>query len=152
MTVQLKPEEYHTLTPYLIVPGVGPLIEFLKTVFDAEVVRAPFTRPDGSIMHAEVRVGDSRLMMGEPTEEWHAVPAAIYVYVTNTDVTYHRAISAGATSLMEPADQFYGDRSAGVKDASGNTWFIATHKEDLSPEEIEKRRLKAMADSKRSRA
>lgn len=94
---------------------------------------------DGTIMHAEVRIGDSVVMMGESGGEFTPMPASIHLYVEDTDATYKRALRAGATSLREPADQFYGDRSAGVKDLAGNHWWIATHKEDVSPEELEKR-------------
>lgn len=132
------PDGYHTVTPYLIVPGVARLIDFLKQAFDAkEILRMPTS--DGRIMHAEVRIGDSVVMMGESGGEVGPMPASIHLYVEDTDATYKRALGAGATSLREPADQFYGDRSAGVKDPSGNRWWIATHQEDLSSEELERR-------------
>lgn len=133
----------HTVTPYLVVPGVAKLIDFLKEAFGAKETHRS-TRPDGAVMHAEVRIGDSRVMMGEPVGEWKAMPCAIYVYVDDTDAVYKRALQAGATSFMEPADQFYGDRNAGVKDAAGNFWWIATHIEDVSPEELQKRAEAAM--------
>ena len=78
-------------------------------------------------------------MMGEPSEKWGPMPATLHLYVNDIDATYRRAIDAGANSVMEPADQFYGDRSAGVKDSSGNIWWIATHKEDVAPDEIMRR-------------
>jgi uncharacterized glyoxalase superfamily protein PhnB len=96
-------------------------------------------RPDGSIGHAEVKIGDSIIMMSEPMGDMQPMPASIYLYVQETDAVYQRALQAGATSLTEPADQFYGDRSAGVKDPAGNQWWIATHKEDVPPEEMVKR-------------
>jgi PhnB protein len=95
--------------------------------------------PDGSIMHAEVKIGDSMVMMGEASEKWKAMPCAIYLYVNDADAAYKRALKAGATSTMEPSDQFYGDRQSGVKDPSDNTWWIATHKEDVSSDELKKR-------------
>jgi uncharacterized glyoxalase superfamily protein PhnB len=95
--------------------------------------------PDGTIMHAEVRIGDSPVMMGEARGEHKPMPGSIYLYVDDTDATYRRALQAGATSLMEPADQFYGDRSASVVDPVGNHWFIATHIEDVPPEELARR-------------
>ncbi len=95
--------------------------------------------PDGRVSHAEVRIGDSIVMMGEPTERTETQPAHLYVYVNDTDETYDRALKAGAVSLMEPKDQFYGDRNAGVKDAFGNVWWIATHVEDVPPEEMRRR-------------
>jgi PhnB protein len=138
MAVKPIPEGYHTVTPYLTVPGVPRLIDFLKQAFDAQEIER-MTQPDGTIRHAEVRIGDSVVMMGEPGGERQSMPSGIYLYVNDTDTTYKRALQAGATSLMEPADQFYGDRSAGVKDPSGNYWWIATHQEDVPPEELKKR-------------
>lgn len=138
MAVKPIPDGYHTVTPYLIVTRADKLIDFLKQAFDAEEIQRQ-AKPDGTIMHAEVRIGDSGVMMSDATGEFEPMPAAIHLYVNDTNATYNRALQAGATSIMEPADQFYGDRMAGVKDAFGNTWWIATHIEDLSPEELNKR-------------
>ncbi len=132
------PDGYHTVTPYLVVKGVADLIEFIKEVFGGEEIRIT-PRPDGSIQHARVRVGDSPIMMGEPVGDMTPMPATLYVYVTDPDATYERALKAGATSVRAPADQFYGDRNAGVQDASGNQWWMAAHKEDVSPAELAKR-------------
>jgi uncharacterized glyoxalase superfamily protein PhnB len=132
------PDGYHTLTPYLTVHGAARLIDFLKQAFDAKE-HSRTARPDGTVAHADLQIGDSRLMVSEATETWKAMPGSIYLYVPDTDATYRRAIEAGATSLMEPADQFYGDRNAGVRDACGNSWWIATHVEDVSPEEMTRR-------------
>lgn len=144
MAVQSIPKGYHTVTPYLTVTGAVQLIEFLKQAFEAEVLRCT-TRPDGSIMNAEVQIGDSIVMISEARGEWKPMPSAIYLYVNDTDATYTRALQAGATSLMQPEDQFWGDRNAGVKDASGNYWWIATHQEDVSPEELAKREAAFMS-------
>ena len=140
MTSRAKaiPEGHHTVTPYLVVEGVPKLIDFMKQVFGAEE-RLRMPRPDGTVMHAEVRIGDSIVVMGEPMGEWKPMPGMLHLYVDDTDSMYRRALQAGATSLSEPADQFYGDRTAGVQDPSGNRWWIATHIEDLSPEELTKR-------------
>jgi len=140
MTSGVKPipDGFHTVTPYLIVPGVAKLIEFLQQAFDAKEIHRS-ARPDGSIMHAQVRIGDSFVMMGEPIGQWKPMPGSIYLYVNDTDAFYKRALQAGATSLMAPADQFYGDRNAGVKDPLGNHWWVATHIEDVPPDELEKR-------------
>lgn len=138
MAVRHVPEGYHTATPYLVVPGVAKVIDFLSQTFDAKETER-MTRPDGAIMHAEVRIGDSPIMLGEPAGQFQPMPASIYVYVTDTDAAYQRALRAGATSLMEPADQFYGDRNAGVRDPAGNVWWIGTHIEDVAPEEIARR-------------
>ena len=121
-------EGFHTITPYLMVPGAANLIEFVKQAFGA----TELYRDTGSAggMHAEVRIGDSMLMIGG-TLNTEAMPAAIYLYVEDVDTIYRRALQAGATSIAEPADQPYGDRNAGVKDSFGNIWYIATHKEDV---------------------
>jgi PhnB protein len=115
--------------PYLIVPGADDLIAFLEQTFDAEVVlRAP--TPDGKVMHAEVRVGDSVLEMGDAGEQWQPIAAPLHVYLESVDEAYRRAIAAGATSIYEPVDQPYGDREAGVRDARGIEWFLATRLEN----------------------
>jgi PhnB protein len=138
MPVNYLPRDYHNVTPYLVVDGAAKLIDFLKRVFGA-TEKEMMKTPDGRVMHAEVRIGDSVIMMGEPGGQWKATPAALYVYVEDTDSAYKRALEMGATSRMEPADQFYGDRNAGVQDSWGNLWWIATHKEDVAPDELEKR-------------
>ncbi len=132
------PDGHHTVTPYLTVQGAARLIDFLKKVFDARETEW-FERPDGTIGHAELRIGDSVVMLGNVQGESKATSSAMYVYVNDADTTYKRALEAGATSVMEPADQFYGDRHGGVKDPAGNYWWIATHIEDVSPEELKKR-------------
>jgi uncharacterized glyoxalase superfamily protein PhnB len=122
----------------MIVEGASKLIDFLKQAFEATEMKR-INNPDNSIGHAAIRIGDSVLMMSDARDEWKPMSSAIYLYVNDTDATYKRALQAGATSVMEPADQFYGDRNAGVKDPVGNYWWIATHKEDLSSEEMGKR-------------
>ena len=139
MPVKPVPDGYHTVVPYLVSTGVEKLLEFLKAAFGAKITQEPMRRPDGKIMHAEVQIGDSRVMMGESSDKMPAMPASIYLYVPNCDELYANAMKAGATSIMEPANQFYGDRNAGVKDPSGNTWWIGTHVEDVSQEELKKR-------------
>ena len=124
-TANAVPEGFHTVTPYLVVSGVGKLIDFLKQAFDAREIQR-HQRPDGTVQHAEVRIGDSIVMMGEPQLPHEAMPATILLYVADADAIYQRALQAGATSLREPADQPYGDRTGGVKDSAGNKWFIAT--------------------------
>ena len=139
MDVKPVPKGYRRVTPYLMVPGVARLIDFLQKAFGAKETQPRMARPDGTVMHAEVKIGDSILMMGEPMGQFQAMPAAFCLYVRDTDAVYRRALEAGATSISEPADQFYGDRNAGVKDTAGNIWWIATRKEDLSPEELARR-------------
>ena len=138
MAVKPIPDGYHSVTPYLMVQGAAKLLDFLQQAFDAKVT-VRMERPDGVIGHAEVRIGDSMVMLAEESGQWKAMPGAIYLYVNDTDTTYQRAVQAGATSVMEPANQFYGDRNAGVKDPTENFWWIATHVEDVSPEEMKKR-------------
>jgi PhnB protein len=136
-SVKPIPDGYHTVTPFLNVKGVAKLIDFLKSALGAEeVMRMP--GPDGTVMHAEVSIGNSRLMLGEPMQTG-ASTSAFYVYVSDVDSMYKRATGAGAKSVSPPTDQFWGDRMATVTDPFGNTWSIATHKEDPTPEEMAKR-------------
>ena len=138
MAVKPIPDGYHSVTPYLVVQGAATLIEFLKQAFEAsETFR--MARPDGTIMHAEVKIGDSTVMMGEAGGEHKPMPTCIYLYVNDADAVYKRALQAGATSQMAPANQFYGDRHGGVMDPVGNLWWIATHVEDVPPEEVARR-------------
>ncbi len=123
-------EGFHTITPYLHVRGTAKLIDFLKHAFGAEEVFR-LARKDGSIMHAEVRIGDSMLEMGEPEGEFQPMPCALHLYVEDADSVYERAIKAGATSMRAPSDQDYGDREGDVKDPWDNRWYIATHIKDV---------------------
>ncbi len=138
MAVKPIPEGYHSVTPYLVVNGADKLLDFMKQAFSAEE-RMRMPRPDGSIAHAETQIGDSVVMVGESSEEVAPASATIHLYVEDCDATYERALGAGATSLREPTNEFYGDRMAGVKDAFGNSWWMATHVEDVSEEEMAKR-------------
>jgi len=140
MTTHVKPipEGYHTITSVLMVNDAAKLIDFLKRAFGARE-KERFTDPNGKILHAEVTLGDSIVQLSDATGEWKPVQVPLLLYVTDTDATYRRALQAGATSLREPTDAFYGDRSAGVKDPFGNSWWIATHQEDVSRDELEKR-------------
>jgi PhnB protein len=128
------PEGYHTLTPYLVVDGAEKVVRFMKDAFGAQAVFEPMMRPDGKIMHAEFKIGDSVVM----------IAAMLHVYVPNVDAVYQKALKSGATSEMEPADMFYGDRAGGVKDPAGNRWHIGTHIEDVSPAELKKRAVEFM--------
>ncbi len=115
------------ITPYIIVRPASQFIEFLKSAFEGtERMRMP--APDGSIMHAEVAVGNGAIEVSDGNEEYPTAPAAIHLYVDNADATFERAVQAGAVSLYPPVDQSYGDREGGVKDAFGNIWYIATPK------------------------
>ncbi len=132
------PQGYGTVTPYLIVDGVSKLIDFLKETFHAEE-RARINDKEDHVGHAEIKIGNSIVMMADSTAQYRPIPSQLYVYVDNVDDTYERAIKAGGTSEQEPTTQFYGDRTAAVKDPTGNVWWIAAHVEDISPQEMDKR-------------
>ena len=132
------PPGYHSITSYLFVPGAMRLIEFMKAAFGAKLLSC-HNGPDGRVNYALLKIGDSLVMLSEPRDPWKPMPCGIYLYVPDTDATYAWAMAAGGISLMEPADQFYGDRNAGVQDPSGNQWWIATHMEDISPKELQRR-------------
>lgn len=136
--VQPIPEGFQTLTAYLIVADAKKEIEFLKAAFDAQAIHIS-KGPDGSIRHATLKVGTSMLMMGQSSEMWRAVPAMMYMYVEDVDAVYKRALACGAKSVREPADQIYGDRSGAVESANGIQWWMSTHIEDVSEEELQRR-------------
>lgn len=131
MAVKPIPEGYHTVTPYLMVKEAPQLIDFVKQAFGA--VETFRTTGSAGGIHAEVRIGDSMVMIGGGgTWQGEPMPAAIYLYVNDVDAVYKQALQAGATSLSEPEDQPYGDRTAGVNDSFGNIWYIATHTKDIT--------------------
>jgi uncharacterized glyoxalase superfamily protein PhnB len=134
--VQKRPEGFHTVNPYLVIDGAAKVIEFLKQAFDAIEAGEPFKGPDGKIMHAAVRIGDSMVELGDSPEP---MPMNLHVYVDDVDSFYRRAVAAGGVSVRAPETTFYGDRSAGVKDPAGNKWWLACHVEDVSNEEIIRR-------------
>ena len=138
MAVRPIPEGYHTVVPYLIAADAEQLLAFLKQAFG--VREHDVTRDQkGVIWHADVMIGDSHVMLSQGNEQHKPMPAAIYLYVPDTDALHRAAVAAGATSTMEPADQFYGDRTAGVTDPWGNMWWIGTHVEDVAPDELKRR-------------
>jgi len=137
MAVQPIPEGFHTVTPYLSVEGAKEFVDFLKRAFSAEEIFIHPT-PDGGVGHAQLRIGDSMIMLGEVMEPQRPTPASLYLYVPDADAVYHQAVAAGGMSLMEPTDMFYGDHHGGVRDAWGNQWWIATHIRDVGPEELQK--------------
>jgi len=120
-----KPEGYSTVSPYLVVDGAAGTIDFLTRVFGAAELRR-FATEDGRVMHAEVRLDDSVLMIADGAEGWPPVPAHVHVYVADVEATYRRALEAGASSVQEPARKDDGDRRGGIRDAGGTTWWIAT--------------------------
>jgi uncharacterized glyoxalase superfamily protein PhnB len=135
-----RPEGFHTVNPYLAVRDAAQLLDFLVKAFGAEDVGERFRGPDGSIMHAAIRIGDSMIEVSDAPAE--PTSAALHMYVDDTDAYYRRAVEAGAESLREPMTTFYGERSAGVRDPSGNSWWIGCHVEDVSPEEMARRAVK----------
>lgn len=142
MTVDPIPKGYHTVTPYLAVHRVAETIEFLQQAFDAKEIDR-HTMPDGRVINAAVRIGDSMVMLGERAADQPPSPAMLYIYVEDADTLYQQAVAAGGKSIMAMTDQFYGDRNGAVEDPSGNQWFIATHIEDMSGEELIERAKKA---------
>ena len=125
MTVEHRPQGYSTVSPYLVVDGAEATIAFLARVFGAEELRR-FPGPGGTVMHAEVRIGDTVVMLADGQEAWPPVPAHVHVYVPDVDATHRRALEAGATSVQAPVCKDDEDRRGGVRDAGGTTWWIAT--------------------------
>jgi uncharacterized glyoxalase superfamily protein PhnB len=138
MSVKPIPDGFHTITPYLSVKDARKFLDFAKEALSAEEIFCT-NSDDGKIMHAEFKIGDSMMMLSEENEKNPATSCNFYLYVPDTDAAYKKAIDAGAASTMEPANQFYGDRTAGVKDSFGLNWWFGTHVEDVSEEEMEKR-------------
>ena len=143
---QPVPEGYHTITPYLAVENATEAIDFYKRALGAEE-KVRMDGPGGAIMHAELQVGDSIIMLSDPFPQASTKPpkelggtsVSIFAYVENIDDVYKQAIDAGASSLMEPDDMFWGDRFGSVQDPFGHSWTIATHIEDVEPEEMQRR-------------
>jgi PhnB protein len=120
-----KPMAYPTVSPYLVVDGASRTIEFLAAVFDAVELRR-FPGPDGTLMHAAVRIDDSVVMLADSTAEWPPVPSHVHVYVPDVDASYRRALDAGAVGVQEPVQKDDEDKRGGVRDDGGTTWWIAT--------------------------
>jgi PhnB protein len=146
------PKGYNSITPYLIIKGAAQAIEYYKSVFGAtEVFR--MDQPDGKVGHAELKIGDSRVMLADENLNmgaWHASatsigqsPVSLYLYIPDVDRVVERAVAAGAKILKPVEDQFYGDRSGFIQDPFGHLWGIATHVEDVAPQELEERAKKA---------
>ncbi|MBA2459131.1 MAG: VOC family protein [Gemmatimonadales bacterium] len=128
MTPPHKPQDYTTVSPYLIVDGASGTIEFLSRVFGAVELRR-FPHPSGKVVHAEVRIDDTVVMVADSAPGWPPVGAHVHVYVADVDSTYRRALDAGASSVQEPVKKDDADKRGGVKDAGGTTWWIATRVE-----------------------
>jgi len=145
------PEGYNTITPYLIIKGAAKAIDYYKNVFGATVV-VRMDGPDGKVGHAELQIGDSRIMLADENpamgnrsaESIGASPVSLYVYLPDCDKVVAEAVAEGAKILKPVQDQFYGDRSGFIQDPFGHLWGIATHKEDVSPKEMAERMKKLM--------
>ena len=125
MSQAYKPESYNTVSPYLILDGADRTIEFLKAVFGAVELRR-FPDAAGKVMHAEVRIDDTVIMLADGAENWPPIPSHVHIYVNDVDTIYKRALEAGALSIQEPIKKDDEDKRGGVKDAGGTTWWIAT--------------------------
>jgi len=130
------PAGYHSITPYLKHPNCGRLVDFLKKAF-AATERGKLLRPDGTVLHAELMVVDSLVMVHEAPSGWEVKHSSLYLYVQNVDATYERAVAAGAISVNPPTTMYYGDRVARVTDVAGNDWWIATRMENQTLEEVQ---------------
>jgi uncharacterized glyoxalase superfamily protein PhnB len=148
------PDGFHTVSPHIVIKGAGQAIDWYKKAFGAEeLFRMP--APDGSIMHAEIRIGDSPIMIAEefPTmgvkgpKSIGGSPVTIHLYVKDVDKVYNQAVAAGATAAMPPADMFWGDRYGKLIDPYGHHWSVATHMEDLTPEQCSQRAAEFFANA-----
>ena len=142
---QAIPKGYHTVTPSLVVAGAAKAIEFYQKAFGAEEIMR-FPGPDGTLMHAEIRIGDSVVMLGDEMPEqggrspksYGGTPVAFFIYKENVDAAWKRAVDAGAKPVMPLGDMFWGDRTGCLEDPFGHKWWLAQHVQDLTPEEIRK--------------
>jgi len=154
MSIKPIPKGFHAITPYLFTKGAGRLIDFVSAAFEGELIFQQ-KRPDGATMHATMRIGDLMLMLADPTDEFGAMPTSIYLYVTDCDAVYQRALNSGGASVFPIMTLPSGERYGGIKDPCGNIWWVATHVEDVPPDE-QKRRWKqfkmpqVQADSKKA--
>jgi PhnB protein len=135
--VRAVPKGMSTITPFLLVNNAKGLIKFLKKAFDGELTY--IMEAEGQVAHATVKVGDSIIMLADAMEPNKPMSCQLYLYLEDMDTVFKKALKAGGTSLREPITEFYGDRSGAVKDEWGNIWWIATHVEDVSEEELKKR-------------
>jgi PhnB protein len=145
--VRAVPEGYHTVNTYLTVENASGLIEFIKKAFNGEET-FNMKHPDGKVMHAALKIGDSTIMISEVMDNMQPQNAMLYLYVEDVDKLYKQAIAAQGTVVREPRDEFYGDRAGAVKDNFGNTWWIAKHIEDVDNDELERRSKEAMEERK----
>jgi len=147
-SVRAVPEGLQTVTPYLVVENAARLIEFINNAFDGRVTFIS-NRDEKKIMHATVSIGTSTIMIADTMEGMEPQTAMLYLYLEDADIVFKKAIAAKATSIQEPKTEFYGDRAGAVRDEWGNVWWIATHVEDVSPDELERRSKEALKEQKR---
>lgn len=138
MTAKPIPEGFHAITPYLFAEDASRLVKFISEAFGGTLIHRQ-ERPDGSIMHAAMQVGDSMLMLADGTAQFRPMPTSIYLYVADCDAVYQTALDSGGVSIFPIMTLPSGERYGGVKDPCGNIWWIATHVEDIPPEEQERR-------------
>jgi PhnB protein len=138
MTVRPVPEGFHTITPNTIVEDASKAVEFYQRAFGAEE-KYRLTMPGGKVVHCELQIGDSRLNLAESMEGWPIHPLLAQIYVSDSDAVFNRAVEAGARVIMPMTDMFFGSREGRVTDPFGNTWTISTRKEDVSPQEMQRR-------------
>jgi PhnB protein len=145
-STQAIPKGYHSVTPSIVVAGAAKAIDFYKKALGAEEVMR-FPAPDGSVIHAEIRIGDSTIMLGDEMPEqggrspksYGGTPVSFFVYKENVDAAWKRAVDAGAKEIMPLDNQFWGDRTGCLEDPFGHRWWLAQHVEDLTQEELQKR-------------
>ncbi len=147
---------YHTVTPAIVIKGAAEAIAFYKSAFNATELHR-MAMPDGTVMHAEIKIGDSNIMLSDEFPDWGALspktvggsPTTLYIYFDDVDAMTRQAIAAGAKELQPVTDQFWGDRSGKIEDPFGYAWGLATHIEDVSPEEIDRRAKAWLSDEKK---
>ncbi|WP_460541238.1 VOC family protein [Glycomyces halotolerans] len=150
--VQPIPEGYPRVSPYLIVDGANDAIDFYTEVFGA-AEHARMEAPGGTVAHAEITIGDSMIMLGDPSPDLDArdpkqvggTPVSLMIYVEDADAVFSRAVAKGAKALTEVSEQFYGDRLGSFEDPWGHRWYVGTHVEDVTPEEMKRRAAEAMS-------
>ncbi len=154
--VPFQAPDYHTVTPVIAIKGAAAALDFYKRAFNAtELYRMKM--PDGTVMHAEIKIGDSRIMISDEFPDWGVLspktvggaPTTLYIYFEDVDAMTKQAIAAGAKELQPVMDQFWGDRSGKIEDPFGYRWGLATHIEDVSPEEIDRRGKECMSGEKK---
>lgn len=138
MSVKPIPEGYSTVCPYLVCDNASAVLDFILKTFDAED-RGAMRTPEGKIAHGEVKIGDTVVMLSDGSPQYPKSPSIVHVYVEDCDITFAKSLSHGGSLKKEPETMFYGDRGAAVTDPGGNTWWISTRVEDVSPEEMERR-------------